>query len=312
LAAKFRRSKSGNTVVVADSSGVRFAHAEPAKGTRPLIASYGEVSAAAGQEGLAAALKSLGLAGVKNGMTLLAPQDYQFVAVDAPEVPDAELKSALKWRLKDIIGYPIEEATFDILSIPSSGAAGGRARSIFSVVAKSELLQRRVADFDHARFGVSVIDVPETAQRNVAALLEDEGRGIASLYFDEAGGLMTISSRGELYHARRFDITADTIAGAAGSMRDELFNRILLEIQRTIDNFERQFSFIALTEILIGPERDDSGLVEFLRANLAVSVETLSLERVFDFAPGILPGRDAQWRFFHLFGCALRSAEHTR
>jgi MSHA biogenesis protein MshI len=308
LAAKFRRSRSGSTVVVADSSGVRFAHAEPAKGKRPLIASYGQAPAGDGQDALAAALKSLGVAGVKNGLTLLPPQDYQFVAVDAPEVPEAELKSAMKWRLKDIIGYPIEEATFDLLPIPVPAAAASRTRSIFSVVAKSQLLQRRVQDFDYARFGLAVIDIPETAQRNVAALFEEEGRGVAWLYFDESGGLMTITCNGELYHARRFDITAATIEAASGVVRDDLFNRILLELQRTIDNFERQFSSIALTKVLVGPEREESGLAEFLKSNLAIGVDAVSLESVLDFAPGTMPGREAQWRFFHVFGCALRSA----
>src|SRR5882762_8262845 len=89
LAAKFRRSKGGNTVVMADSGAVRFAHAELPKGGRPLIASYGEVPAGEGEEAFAAALKNLGVAGVKNGLALLASQDYQFVAVDAPEVPEA-------------------------------------------------------------------------------------------------------------------------------------------------------------------------------------------------------------------------------
>lgn len=292
--------------MVADPSGVRFVCAELAKDARPFIAYYGEASSGSDKEGIAAAVKRLGAAGVKNGMTLLAPQEYQFVAVDAPEVPEAELKSAMKWRLKDIIGYPIEEASFDFLSIPSPAAAGGRARAIFSIVAKSELLQRRVADFDFARFRLAVIDVPETAQRNVAALFEEEGRGVASLFFDESGGLMTISYRGELYHARRVDVTSAAIAEASGPARDDLFNRILLELQRTIDNFERQFSFIALTKVLVGPEPEDSGLTDFLASNLAVTVESVSLENVFDFAPGTSPGREAQWRFFHLFGCALR------
>lgn len=297
---------------MADPSGVRFAYAEPAKGGRPFVAFYGEIPAGDSKEALADAIKSLGVAGVKDGVTLLAPQEYQFVAVDAPEVPEAELKSAMKWRLKDIIGYPIDEATFDLLSIPSPAAAGGRARSIFSVVAKSELLERRVADFDHARFRLAVIDVPETAQRNIAALFEEEGRGVATLYFDEAGGLLTISYRAELYHARRLDITSAAIAEAAGSGRDDLFNRILLELQRTIDSFERQFSFIALTKILVGPEPANSGLAEFLSSNLAVTVESISLGNVIDFAPGAVPGRETQWRFFHMFGCALRDAAESQ
>jgi MSHA biogenesis protein MshI len=329
----FRKNADGCAVVLTDDSSSRFAVARPAAGGKPEVMSYGEERTGGDAKSLAAALKGFGLRGVRNGSTLLDVAEYQFVAVDAPDVPEAELKSAMKWRLKDIVGFPVEEAVFDLLAIPGPDGAAFRTRSLFAVVAKSETLKGRVAKFDEARFRLSVIDVPETAQRNVAALYEEEGRGIVWLYFDESGGLMTINFKGELYHARRLrrknenilakhavpdrrgsgtrdgplEIVSADIAEADAEGREEIFNRLLLELQRTIDNFERQFSFIPLTKIMVGPEPEDTGLAAFLRANLALPVEEPTLEDVLEFAPGMLPERRDQWRFFHLFGCALRS-----
>ncbi|MGB7542201.1 MAG: hypothetical protein WBM28_09320 [Burkholderiales bacterium] len=323
--------------------------------------SYGEESVGGDAQAFAAALKGFRLRGTSNGATLLGAGEYQFLVVDAPDVPEAELKSAMKWRLKDIVGFPVEEATFDLLAIPGPDGAAFRTRSMFAVVSRSETLKRRVAKFDEARFPLSVIDVPETAQRNVAALYEEEGRGIVWLYFDESGGLMTISFNGELYHARRLrrssenvlsrnvvpdrrgsgtraepieissanenvldrnvvpdrrrsgirdgpiEIASTGVADGDGESPEEIFNRLLLEVQRTLDNFERQFSFIPLTKIMVGPEPEDTGLAAFLRQNLSVPVEEVALENVLDFPAGAVPGKRDQWRFFHLFGCALRN-----
>lgn len=269
--------------------------------------SFGEKPIEQGADSLSAALREFGMRGVKNGAILLAPGEYQFLVADAPEVPEAELKLAMKWRLKEIVDFPVEEASFDLLTIPGSSGPASRSRTMFAVVAKNELLRRRVADFDEARYGVTVIDIPETAQRNIAALYEEEGRGVGLLFFDAAGGLMTISFGGELFHARRFDITQADIAGVSDVTREELFGRIVLEVQRTLDNVERQFSSVTLTKILVGPEAEDTGLVAFLQANLAVAVEAVSLESVIEFDRGIVPGKHEQWRFFHLFGCAIRN-----
>jgi MSHA biogenesis protein MshI len=335
----FRKNANGCAVVVTDDSSSRFAVARPAAAGRPQVVSYGEERTGGDAKSLSAALKGFRLRGFRTSATLLDAGEYQFVTVDSPDVPEQELKSAMKWRLKDIVGYPAEEAVFDLLAIPGPDGAAFRTQSMFAVVARAEALKRRVAKFDEASFPLSVIDVPETAQRNIAALYEEERRGIVWLYYDDSGGLLTISFNGELYHSRRLRrknenilaqhavpdrrggatkdeplqilsvgvVDADADADADGAGREEVFNRVLLELQRTIDNFERQFSFIPLTKIMVGPEPEDTGLAAFLRANLALPVEEPALEDVLDFAPGMLPERRDQWRFFHLFGCALRS-----
>ena len=83
-------------------------------------------------------------------------------------------------------------------------------------------------------------------------------------------------------------------------------------MQRTLDNVERQFSFVTLNRIFVGPEAEDTGIVAFLRSNLAVAVEEVALESVLDFERGSLPARREQCRFFHLFGCAIRNGNGVR
>ena len=96
-----------------------------------------------------------------------------------------------------------------------------------------------------------MIDIPETAQRNISALLEDEGRGLALVSLGANGGLLTVTCGGELYQARQIDV-------ALGQNMDEehrshAFERIALELQRSLDNFERQFPYIGVSRLLVAP-----------------------------------------------------------
>src|SRR5262245_39996958 len=45
-------------------------------------------------------------------------EDYQLVQVEAPEVLPAEMRAAVRWRLKDAIDFDIDAAVFDVFEIP--------------------------------------------------------------------------------------------------------------------------------------------------------------------------------------------------
>jgi hypothetical protein len=59
--------------------------------------------------------------------TVLGGGEYQFMSVEAPNVPREELKTAMRWRLKDMLDFPVDDATIDVLDMPADPNAG-RAR----------------------------------------------------------------------------------------------------------------------------------------------------------------------------------------
>lgn len=120
--------------------------------------------------------------------TLLAPNEYQMLMVEAPNVPVDELKTAIRWKIKDSLNYHVDDATIDVLQIPIGKYGSERPQSLYAVAASNETIRKRISMFDKAKIDLSVIDIPETAQRNIAALFETEGRGLAMLSFDDEGG----------------------------------------------------------------------------------------------------------------------------
>jgi MSHA biogenesis protein MshI len=244
--------------------------------------------------------------------TVLGGGDYQFMSVEAPNVPRAELKTAMRWRLKDVLDFPVDEATYDVLDIPLDPNAAVRPQqSVFAIAARNSVIQARQKLFAKSKIRLRTIDIPEMAQRNVSALLEPEGRGIAMLSFNEDGGLLTVSWRAELYLSRRIDVTLAQLLEADHERRHQSFDKITLELQRSLDNFERQFSFISVAKLVLAPSGAE-GLQDYLASNLYTRVETLDLGQVLDIA-GIpeLADPARQQRFFVAIGAALRSAEES-
>jgi MSHA biogenesis protein MshI len=238
---------------------------------------------------------------------LLAPDEYQLLLVEAPNVPTAELKTAIRWRVKDMLDYHVEDATIDVLDVPPNPSGAQRAHSMYAVAARNDVIQRCIGRFESAHIPLAVIDIGETAQRNVAELFETPGRGLAFLYLGAAHASLTINYRGELYLARRIDVPIDQLLQASEAVKDEARNRILLELQRSFDHFDRQFPHVSVAKLLLGPEPGDTDLAEHLSENLDLPVDQAKLEDVLDIAPQAAFDSDAAWRLFHVVGAALRS-----
>ena len=239
-------------------------------------------------------------AGLHQCLTVLPASDYQLLQVEAPNVPRAEMKNAARWKIKDMLDYPVEQATLDVLDIPGEG---DRGRSVYTVAAKNETIQACMQRFSRARVPLSVIDIHETAQRNIAALYETPQRGLAMLYVAKEHVLLTVNFRGELYMARRIEVGLDELEKLTMGGSDEAKNRILLELQRSFDHLERQFPFISLGKLLVAPMPADTGLQSYLAENLDIPVEEVRLGELV----AMELERETAWRLFHVVGAALRS-----
>lgn len=242
--------------------------------------------------------------------TLLDPGAYQVVQVNTPPVAADELGAALRWAVKDSLDFPADDAVIAALPVPTDGAPAGRQPLAFAVAARRARVADRVQAFQRAKLALKAIECTETAQRNVAALFEERGRGLAMLAFHPQGGLLTFTRDGALFAARHIDIDAAALKladDADAPRRDALFERIGLEVQRSLDNFDRQFSQIALQRLVVAAPAGAGALVHYLAANLYLPVETADLSQVMDTAafPALAePTAQAEW--LEAIGIALR------
>jgi MSHA biogenesis protein MshI len=244
-------------------------------------------------------------------INLLMADEYQMLSVEAPNVPVDELKTAIRWRLKDMLDFHIDDATVDVLDVPMDKNAASRNHSMYAIAARNQVIEQRQALFSEAKLALRVIDIPEMAQRNIATLLEPEGRGVALLSFDNDGGLLTVSYGGELYLSRRIDVTLQHLAQSDLEQKIGYYERVTLELQRSMDHFDRQYHHISLGKLILAPVGNAaSDLIAYLAEHLYMPVEPLDLETILDFsAVPELKSPDMQQRHFMSLGAALRLEE---
>lgn len=243
---------------------------------------------------------------------LLAPHEYQMLAVDAPNVPPEELKAAVRWKVKDLLDVHVDDATLDVLDIPADPDAPRRPGSMYVVAAKNDILRAHIERFEQAGVNLDAIDIPEMAHRNLAARLAPPGRAVALLGCDNEGCLLTFTYAGELCFARRIDVSRHGLEAAEGEYSERRIERIALELQRALDHFERQFSFAAVAKLLVGPGPDAKNWLEALKSALYVPVEVLDLGQIFDFSRvARLSDPAEQGRAFAVLGASLREEKRA-
>jgi MSHA biogenesis protein MshI len=215
---------------------------------------------------------------------LLAQNEYQLFQIEKPNVPANELKQAISWKLKDMIDYPLEQATIDVIDIPTDPNNSNRQSYVYAVAAKNELISdyiNRLIEFSGS--GLEAIDIPELAQRNIAAYLEQEGRGLAMLSINSNGGLLTFTSGGELYQARQIEIDTKQMQSEDSEKKSNVFERLSLEIQRSLDNFERQFPYVTISRLILAPFIEREDFLDYLKTYLYIQIDRFDLTDVFEF-----------------------------
>lgn len=300
-----RPGTPGWLAIIVEESGVTLSHILRVNGGRPAVtrSEFHNVLPKDSQ-GLERLRKEAGLERYRC-TTLLRPGEYQMMQVEAPNVPRQELKNAVRWRVKDLLDFDVADATVDVLEIPPEG--NGRPAAVYAVAARNAILRNRIAVFDAAKIPLQAIDIPETAQRNIAVLLEEDNRALAMLSFNDRGGLLTITAGGEIFIVRRIDVTAGQLADANETLRQQNMERVALELQRSLDHFDRNQRAHALNKLILAPLPDSAGLRSHLAANVYVPVETLDLGAVLDFSrTPELKDPAKQQDYFSVLGAALR------
>ena len=244
---------------------------------------------------------------------LLTNNEYQLFQIEKPNVPANELKQAISWKLKEMIDYPIENATIDIIDIPSDPNNANRQTYVYAVAAKNELISSYIQNLiEKAGAGLEAIDIPELAQRNVAAYLEQEGRGLAMLSINNNVGLLTFTSGNELYHARHIEIDIKQMQSENSELKSGMFERISLEIQRSLDNFERQFPYITINRLVLAPFTEREDFYDYLKSYLYIQIERFDLSDVFEYDNAIdLGDLSMQAGFLPALGAALRGGKSS-
>lgn len=239
-------------------------------------------------------------------VALLQHAQYQMLSLDAPELPREEWRDAIRWRLKDMVEFPIDSAGIDVMAIPADPQQRRRA-SMFAVAAPRSVLAPLAEAGADAGMPWHAIDVPDTALRNIAVLGTDGARAEALLHVGAAHSTLVVVAQGELLLSRHIEVTLAQLTETDEAVRQVAYERASLELQRTLDNVERQFSHAALARLQVAPGLPLQGFIDHVRDLVYVPVGAFELGAVLDLsAVPELADAAEQSAYLPAIGAALR------
>lgn len=265
-----------------------------------------------GLDNLVRRLKALALDGFQVSI-MLRPDQYQLLRIRTPAVAPDELRAAARYQIIKLLDTQLNDVTIDVMRVGDgrSRGAGHLAGHLFVVAATLALLRDVLDLCDAMRWSVSVIDIQEMAQRNLQTALAPHharpGRANAALVLlDSTQAVLTIAADGELFYTRRFDLPrgfldgawddgrpaategpampwpTDTAPGLSGDLDQEArANRFLMEVQRSLDHWDRLWSNLPLDGILLYAGSRTADLSGWLTQQLGQTVRPMEFAAQF-------------------------------
>jgi len=217
---------------------------------------------------------------------VLSPGDYNIYLVEAPQVEPDEVSSAVRWKIKDLLDIPVEDAMIDVFPVPE-GAFQGRNKMLYAVAASRSRLEQVVATVSRSGLDLHAIDIPEMALRNISNHFLDDHNGLAFISLKQNGSTLNISREGQVYLTRRINTPVGPDVMKQNDW-DMIRDRLVLEIQRSLDYAESQMGLSAVSQIMIAPrENDTEAMMNALADGLANPVGVVDIEHEMPSAEGI-------------------------
>lgn len=205
---------------------------------------------------------------------VLDAADYQLLVTESPGLDADDTRAAVRWKIKDQIDFPADDAVIDTFQLP---AARGNEGMLQVVVAQASCINELEAIVEGTACELDVVDIPELALRNLMALTPQDSSGCLFVLLGRGHIYILISCIGVLYVARRID-------AALGAETEQL----ALEIQRSMQYYESQFDRAPINDILLGPANSTTReLAPRLAEACGVGCDVLNLGTLLRTEPGV-------------------------
>lgn len=262
-----------------DSEGFSLSHLLPGKPQSTVqLCKYHTSDASNVKNTLIAAVKQHGL--TKGRCVLvLEPGTYSLLQVELPAVPREELIPAIRWKIKDLIDFHIDDSVIDLFDIPVDEQRG-RAPMAYVVAARASLIQERVDMILASGLELTAIDIPELALRNLLTHYDEDVSGVALVHLSKQAGQIVLTRQSHLYLARSFSLGLDYLLDNPSADGQQAFvDSLALELQRSMDYYESYFGQPPISTILVTPDMTAlNALYANIEENLRIKTHGLDLK----------------------------------
>jgi MSHA biogenesis protein MshI len=213
-------------------------------------------------------------------VVVLEDTQYNLFQMPLPPVQESELTSALRWSVRDLIAYPVDQAVVDVFRVP---VQQHREAKVYVVVTPKDEIQK-IVDFIHKTgLTLSAIDIEELSLGNIIEQMDGQARGIAVIHFGQQHGSISLFSDSALYLSRRIDtgllrLEEMQSQGAA----EQIYESIILELQRSLDFYESEYARPPISKLVVAPRHPLlQGFCDYVSAQTGLSIELMNLGQLY-------------------------------
>jgi MSHA biogenesis protein MshI len=186
-------------------------------------------------------------------VTLTLEQDaFEVFQIDKPDVPEADLQSALHWKLQEYISYPLSDAISDVMPAPSD--RHGRTSTMYVTAVRKELLEKRLEVIRAAGLEPVSIGIEQLALRDLLHHRLQALESVAALTIEQEVSRISIYDAQHYYFTRSIPMGSHMLLASNLSDRVELADQLALEVQRTMDYFDSYYGQAPVRKLYLLPQ----------------------------------------------------------
>jgi MSHA biogenesis protein MshI len=212
-----------------------------------------------------------------NCVWMLPQEDYLLFTMEELPVPKEEFQAAIRWKIKKLLPYPVEDAVVDRFTIPAPLITDPK-RSMTVVVSQASKLLPMSKQINDSGLNLTSIDITELGLRNITSLYESGDASMAFVYLRDKNSNLLISRQKEFYLSRRLDLDVNAFLSAGEATAESHLDKLALQLQRSFDYYHSQWRRPAPESVLLSTPRPLlPGVMKQLSERLSIPITELDL-----------------------------------
>ena len=221
---------------------------------------------------------------------VLGQDEHEFFQVEKPDVETHEIPSALRWSIKDLVTYDIDDVVLDYINLPYGN-------NIQVVTTQKQIINKRVELMRNSSCHISSIDISNHAARNLIAAMKitnaDAIIGLLNLWGNNAN--IGVFQKGDIYINRSTTIGVEAlnIINSEEVNDSDVLDNLAIELQRTFDYFESVHQQAAVNKVVIISNTETIPLLDkLIEERLGIECLSITGKDINQLNLQVLPSQD--------------------
>jgi MSHA biogenesis protein MshI len=250
---------------------------------------------------------------------LMRPGSYQLLLLETPQVPDEELRGAVRDHIQGISEFHVNDVILDTVDVPARQEATESlsVKMMYVAIAPKTAVLDHVDELLNAGFCLNYLDVPEFALCHLTSHIAEDKEGMAFLWINQDKAILMLTRQGQLYLARTVnaphlarltssEVTLNPTTFSNDTKINQTISQIILETQQALNYYQACYHHPAIQTLVIAPTPYQTPeIVDYFQSILKIKVRPFDLNEVFIYKPTLTETQECHC--LPMIGAALRT-----